>query len=190
MANLGIDLKKVDETQTTNFEPVPNGIYSVQVTGSESKQNKAGTGSFLKIEFTVVDKNYNGRKFWHNFNLFNKSEKAQNIGRAELKRCILACGLSDAVRDSSEMHGKMLRVKIAIADQGGEYGLQNVIKDFYPIQSASMPASKPAEWTQAEIARKQASDKYEEVPGTFRNQEAVYDSANYPVTRPSWMAQD
>lgn len=171
MANLGIDLRQVDETQSTNFEPVPNGIYSVQVTGSESKQNKAGTGSFLKIEFTVVDRNYNGRKFWHNFNLFNPSEKAQNIGRAELKRCILACGLSDAVRDSSEMHGKMLRVKIAIADQGGEYGLQNVIKDFYSIENkytAPAPASQPTQ----------------QAPQVVPAPEVDYSA----VQRPSWMS--
>lgn len=191
MANLGIDLRQVDETQSTNYEPVPNGIYAVQVTGSESKQNKAGTGSYLKIEFTIIDKNFNGRKIWHNFNLFNPSEKAQNIGRAEIKKCIIACGLSDLVRDSSEMHSKMLRVKIAITDQG-EYGLQNVIKDFYSIRAES----KPAEWTQAEIERKQqpaikkTATNYDEIPGTFRTQEAVYDSANSPVTRPSWMAQD
>ena len=188
MAELGFDLRQIDETQTKNFDPIPNGIYTVQITGSEAKQNHKRNGSYVKIEFTIVDKSFNGRKLWHNFNLFNPSETAQNIGRAEIKHCILACGLPDTTKDTSYLHGKMLKVKVAIVDQKNEYGLTNVIKDFLPLDGTKQPAPQNAEQYSPQQPAPHV-DQFQPVPQQPMQQPMQTASVDYTnAPRPSWMA--
>ncbi|MGQ9636057.1 MAG: DUF669 domain-containing protein, partial [Bryobacteraceae bacterium] len=102
MAHLGnFDASQVEPT--TTFDPIPAGKYLAMITASEMKPNKAGTGSYLELVFTIVEGEYKGRQLWGRLNLDNPNELAVKIARAELSAICRAVGVLTP-RDSVELH--------------------------------------------------------------------------------------
>ena len=79
MAFLGFNVDEAPDSQ--DFTVMPAGDYTAMVTASELLSNKAGTGSYLKLELTVIDEKYAGRKLYENLNLDNPSAQAVEIAR-------------------------------------------------------------------------------------------------------------
>ena len=52
-----------------NYDPIPEGTYECVVEKTEMLPTKKGDGSYLKLTFSVIDGQYDGRKFFTNFNL-------------------------------------------------------------------------------------------------------------------------
>ena len=110
MGNLGnVDFNQVSASFGGEREPLPKGEYQLVVEGSEIKMTKAGNGSYAGFTMQVVDGPHQGRKVWLNCNLTNPSEKAEQIGRAELKGLAAACGVTGTLSDTSQLHGRMFR---------------------------------------------------------------------------------
>ena len=113
----------------SSYEPLPEGWYPVQITGAELKETKAGTGQYIKVEYTVVGDNYQGRKVWGMLNIVNPNETAENIGRKQLNQLMAATAL-DSVQDTDEFVGKTLNIKLKIKPASGEYEASNDVKGF------------------------------------------------------------
>ena len=80
MADLrGFDAATIEPRK--NFEPIPAGKYIAAITESEMKPNKAGTGSYLKLTFQVIEGTYKGRLLWARLNLNNPNATAVQIAR-------------------------------------------------------------------------------------------------------------
>lgn len=47
-----------------DFGPVPRGVYVCHATKGELESSRSGTPGY-KIEFTVIDGDFKGRKLWH-----------------------------------------------------------------------------------------------------------------------------
>lgn len=131
MGNLNFD-SAATEPVAMGFEPVPPGWYEFRVTNSEIKETKSGDGRYVKIEFTLE----NNRKHWENFNLWNPSEKAQQIGRGQFSSLCRACGKVGMVRDHEELRGckGMIKLKITPAKDG--YEARNSATEYKAIESA------------------------------------------------------
>jgi hypothetical protein len=66
-------------------DPLPSGTYAAKITGMEVKQNRnTASGYNLALEYTVIEGEFKGRKFFGNLNLWfknpsNAEKEAQTI---------------------------------------------------------------------------------------------------------------
>ncbi len=128
MVNLaGFDASQVEPTST--FDPIPAGKYLAMITASEMKANKAGTGSYLELVFTILEGEHKGRQLWHRLNLENPNELAVKIARAELSAICRATGVLTP-RDSIELHNLPLLIKVGCKRREDTDEIANAIKGF------------------------------------------------------------
>jgi hypothetical protein len=117
------------------FSLLPEGIYRVMINATALKANKNSDGSHVSVEFQVVDGVHKGRKLWHNFNVANPNEKAQNIGRAQMKKFLAAIGITTAIDMATQLptlaKSKTLYVGVEhVKDFRDETRLKEEIKRF------------------------------------------------------------
>ena len=105
--------------------PLPVGFYALVVTRSVLKQTKDGNGKYLEVEFDITEPSEHGnRKFWDKFNIFNKNDVAQRIGREQLSDLLKALGL-DGNAEPEDMIGASVNA----------YLLIDPAKDGYPAKN-------------------------------------------------------
>ena len=140
----GFDANKVEITRGPS-EAVPAGEYLVEIAGSEEKQTRAGTGSYLEFTFKVIEGQYQGHRFWARLNLRNPNPVAVEIAKGELASICRAVGIATP-EDSSDMHGEPLIVRVVqTTSQDGT--VRNEIKGYKPCQdpaTKTQPAKAPA----------------------------------------------
>ena len=128
MADLrGFDAQTVEPNDS--FDPIPNGDYLCIITASEEKATKSGNGSYLELEFEVIDGPFKGRKLWDRLNLANPNELAVKIARATLSAICRAVGIMEP-KDSCELHDLPLSVKVRLDKRSDTDELSNVIKGY------------------------------------------------------------
>jgi hypothetical protein len=91
MAQINFDASQVDPS--VPFEVLPSDKYLVEITKSEMKPTKAGDGSYLEFEYTVIEGQYRGRKVWDRLCLNHPSSKTVEIARANLSTICHAAGV-------------------------------------------------------------------------------------------------
>lgn len=137
---------------STGFDPVPAGKYKVVIAASEEKKTKKGDGSYLQLEFVVIDGEYKNRKLWARLNLNNPNDQAVSIARAELSAICRAVNVRK-IKDSSQLHDIPLVVRVAAKpDDKGE--MRNEIKGYEAVGTAvttspignSSNAASPPPW--------------------------------------------
>lgn len=97
-------------------DPVPEGWYSLMVTGSELVPTKdsATTGNaYLKVEFSIQEGAHKGRKIWANFNIRNSNPVAQEIAFKQLSAVAHAVKVL-MIQDSQQLHGIPLKGRVKI----------------------------------------------------------------------------
>lgn len=145
----GVDLSGFDADTTPDaggFDPIPEGDYEAVISGSEEKPTKAGTGSYLKLEFTIISGEYERRKLWVQLNLNNPNEDAVRIARGELKRICHAVG-KPRPTSSLDLHDIPLLIKVGLKRRDKNdptSDLQNVIKSYKAKAAAPAKSATPA----------------------------------------------
>lgn len=128
MANLGnFNANNVEPSR--DFDPIPAGKYLATITASEMKPNKAGTGEFLELTFTILEGEHKNRQIWGRFNLANPSEMAVKIAQAELAALCRAVGVMTP-RDSVELHNLPLVIKVKCKKRKDSDEIVNEIRGF------------------------------------------------------------
>ncbi len=120
-----------------NFEPIPAGMYEVQITESEVKPSRSG--QMLVLTLDVIGPKYAGRKLWDRLNIQNASQEAQAIAQRALADLFLATGTAPS-RNSEDLHFKPLLARVAIKGDP-TYGPKNVIKAYKPKAAAARAAA-------------------------------------------------
>lgn len=139
MGNLeGFDANNVPPS---SFDVLPAGEYEAVIVSSEMKTTQAGTGEYLKLQLQVLNGEHQNRVLFDNLNIKNPSPKAQEIARGTLSAICRAVGVMEP-KDSSELHNKPLRVKVAV-EKSAEYGEQNRVKAYKPRHAGGQPAATP-----------------------------------------------
>ena len=134
MSNLGINgFDATGIEPSTDFEVIPAGTYVAEITASSMLPNSKGTGEYLKLEFTVLDGPYAGRKLWTQLNLINPSQQAVEIAQRDMSAICHAAGKL-RVQDSIELHNIPMEIGVKVKSSE-EYGPQNVIKGYKGIGS-------------------------------------------------------
>jgi hypothetical protein len=144
MADLGetFDPDTVPESEY-NGEPLPAGMYQVQISESEIAETKAGNGTMLKLTFDVIDGPFTNRKLWDQLCIRHTNAQAQTIAQRALADIFQATGTPPS-RDSEDLHFKPMMVKVTIK-QDETYGPKNEIRAYKPLSAVSAPpAGKPA----------------------------------------------
>lgn len=123
-----------------DFSPLTAGSYICRVTGSEYKDTKAGTGTYFKLELTVIGGEFNSRKLWTNINWTNPNQTAVDIGKKMMKQLCIAVGKPNGIEDTQELHGIPVSCKVAIkGDDTSPFGPQNIVKKFSKAEESSVP---------------------------------------------------
>ena len=137
MAQLNFDASQVDPAQP--IEAIPSDKYNVEITKSELKPTKTGNGSYLELEFTVLDGEYRGRKVWDRLCLNHPTPKTVEIARANLSAICHAVGVMKP-RDSAELHRLPLSINVKLRKDEGTGNIYNEIKG-YAKRESLIPAS-------------------------------------------------
>jgi hypothetical protein len=128
MADLkGFDATKVEPT--TVFDPIPAGKYLAMITASEMKANKAGTGRFLELAFTIIEGEYKNRQLWARLNLENPNELAMKIAQAELSAICRAVGVTTP-NDSVELHNLPIVIRVRCTRRRDTDELTNEVRGY------------------------------------------------------------
>ena len=99
------------------FEPVPAGIYDVQVTDADVKTTKNGDGQYIWLELTIVKTpEYNGRKIFANITVSNPSQKAMDIGRAQIMDLCEIFSFTSGFNDTDMLKNQLLKVKVKVQE--------------------------------------------------------------------------
>ncbi|NLE57347.1 MAG: DUF669 domain-containing protein [Planctomycetes bacterium] len=130
-----LDFNAHDVEPTAVFDPLPAGKYLAAITLSEMKPTKAGTGSYLQLEFTVLDGACKGRKVWDRLCINHPNDLTQKIARGNLSAICRAVGVMQP-RDSVELHNLplVITVKCKKRDDTGE--VTNEVKGYARRESA------------------------------------------------------
>ena len=146
MAKFGFDVSEVDASASVgggSREPIEPGDYTLKALEAEEKETKSG-GTMIKVKFEVVGGMHAGHWIWQNFNITNKSEKAQAIGRQQLVAWATACGKPNA-DDTDKLIDKPFKAAVGISKGTGGYADSNEVKAFlFEEDEKPAAAAKPA----------------------------------------------
>ena len=132
MAQLNFDASQVEPTVA--FEALPSDKYLVEITHSEVKRTKSGDGSYLELEYTVLDGPYRGRKVWDRLCLNHSSQKTVQIARANLSAVCHAVNVLKP-RDSQELHHIPLQITVKTRKEESTGMIFNEVKGYAKRES-------------------------------------------------------
>ncbi len=143
MANLnGFNANDVEPT--TAFDPLPAGKYLAAITASEMKPTKAGDGSYLELELTVLEGEHKDRKLWDRLCLNHPNAQAVQIARGTLSAICRAAGVMQPT-DSVELHNIPLVVTVKVKKRSDNGELANEVAGYAARQAAAgTPQQAPA----------------------------------------------
>ena len=135
MANLnGFNAHEVEPT--TPFEPIPAGKYLAAITASEMKATKKGDGSYLELEFVVLEGDCKDRKVWDRLCVNHPNDLTQKIARGSLSAVCRAVGVMEP-GDSVELHNIPLMISVKCKKRQDNGEITNEVKGYEPKAVAS-----------------------------------------------------
>lgn len=126
-----------------SFEAIPRGEYLAMVTESEMKPTKANDGSYLEFVWQIVDGEFKGRNLWSRLNLNNKNQQAVDIAKRELGDICKAARVLRP-KDSGELHGIPIVLKVGVEKRSDNGELTNNIKGYAAAANAATAPAAPA----------------------------------------------
>jgi cytochrome c biogenesis protein ResB len=139
----GMNYNAENEETMQDYTPVPSGEYLAIATNSEDKETKDKQGSYLQIEWTIVDGLHSGRKLWSRLNLDNNNYTAVKLAKMELATICKATGVLTP-NDSAEFHGIPVVLTVGVEKNKKTEEMQNRIKNYKPAKEPKKSSSKEA----------------------------------------------
>ncbi len=128
MADLkGFNANEVEPTAA--FEPLPASKYLAAITASEMKPTKKGDGSYLQLEYTVLEGDCQGRKVWDRLCISHPNDMTQNIARGNLSAICRAVDVMQP-KDSVELHNLPLVITVRCKKREDNGEIANEIKGY------------------------------------------------------------
>ncbi len=133
MAQLNFDTNTAPKREN-NYELLPAGWYTAQVTESEIVPLKSGLGQALKLTFEVLSDGYRNRKVWARLNIQHRgSPEAERIANEQLRELCESVGIV-RMNDTVELHNKPVQIKVKIRkDDSGQYEDQNEVTGYKSV---------------------------------------------------------
>lgn len=112
------DINTLPSGNTGDFSPLPPGWYTAAITQADLRPTKDGTGQYVAVRYDITGPTHQGRVVYANLNIKNKNPKAEEIARQQLGDIMRAIGMTQ-VRDTDELLGAQLQIKLKIREQEG-----------------------------------------------------------------------
>jgi hypothetical protein len=143
MANLnGFDANQVEPN--AGFDPIPADKYVAMVTGSQTKPTKNGDGSYLELEFTVLEGQYKDRKVWDRLCLNHPKPETVKFARSNLSALCRAVGVLQP-KDSCDLHNLPLVITVRCKKREDTGDITNEVKGYAARKSAVAPAPQASQ---------------------------------------------
>lgn len=114
------------------IDAIPTGWYSVSIDESQMKPTRDGTGAYLQLRFNVLQGQYSGRKIFCRLNLQNSNEMTVQIAKGQLSAIAHSVGVVQ-VQDSSQLHGRPMKIKVVKKPASNGYEATNEVTGFRDI---------------------------------------------------------
>jgi hypothetical protein len=150
---MSVDLSSINVTglqANVPFDPLPGGWYNCVISSGERQPSSGGNGDLMKLELTVIDGPYAGRKIFDQLNLWNSSPVASEIAHKTLKAIYDAHGVP-GVHNIAELYNKPMKVKVqlkgpetktdAVGNVTAQYDASNKVKGYDHINSQHVLAA-------------------------------------------------
>lgn len=142
MASFSFETGSVEKRES-NYELLPLGWYTAQISESSVVSLKSGNGQAIKLTFDILSEGYRGRKVWAQLNVRHTNPKAETIAQQQLRELCEAIGLA-RFTDTVELHNKPVQIKIKVRkDDTGQYEDQNEVTGYKPANGAAVAPSVP-----------------------------------------------
>ena len=140
MAQLPQAANSEENNSTGGFDVLPEDDYICMLTKSEWMDNKAKTGRYIYMEFTIVEGEHKGMKFFERLNLVNPNPVAVRIANQKMNQLCAACLLTD-IDDTEELHGIPVLLSVGINEnEDSDFPAQNEIKKFSNVDGEDFDA--------------------------------------------------
>ena len=137
------DPNAVDRSAAKDFDVIPAGEYPAKIIETKEYPNNKGTGRILELVWEIIDGQFKNRRIWQRLNYIHQNSTAQAIAQAQLAQVTDACGIQHALRDTSAIEHRPMRIKVKVkTDKTGQYDPQNEVAKVMPY--AGNPAGAPA----------------------------------------------
>ena len=144
---------------TNNYEPIPPGEYDASIERAEIKDTKAGTGSYIEVEFLFTSPPVEGRKAWGRYTMTNPNDEAVRIGLEQLSELMLAVGLTGDGHQPDDLLQKQCKLNMGIKTRKDNGEKESYIRYAKPLVGQSKPTAKAA-MPNAQVKK----DDYADVP--------------------------
>jgi hypothetical protein len=140
MAQFNFDTNTAPKSER-NFELLPAGWYTAQVTESEIVPLASGLGQALKLTFEVLQDGYRNRKVWARLNIQHSgSPEAERIANEQLRDLCESIGVV-RMSDTVELHNKPTQIRVKIReDKTGKYEPQNEVIGYKSVGGSAAHA--------------------------------------------------
>lgn len=133
------DFEQQNEQQT--FTPIPTGDYIIALDRTEKKSSQSGT-EYLEFAFTIMEGQYQGRKLWERFYIYNSKPGSVTFGKRMIASIVRATGKTQ-IHDTEELVGSTFLAHIVSETYNGQD--RNTIKSYKPVPSLD---SKPSDMSE------------------------------------------
>ena len=146
----GFDMQAAaSQGNSGSFEPIPAGVYPLEVSNCELKQSRAGN-PMIACSFTVTEGQYVNRKIFMNYNVGHPSEKPRLIAQQQFARLCLAAGFQ-AIQDDTQLIGARVMGRVGVRPPANGYDASNTIFDFQPMAQTTTAAPRVQQRTQQAV---------------------------------------
>lgn len=132
-----------EELNSNDFDrtPLPEGKYPVEILDSDYRDAKSGNGSYVMVEFSVLDPDFIGKKIWANYNIINTNPVAQGIGEQQFAKLCLAALGKPSCTDTDELIGRQVVLGVGFEKNDPT---RNRVKWSEPAASAAVAPTRPS----------------------------------------------
>ncbi len=184
-------------------DPFPLGWYVAVLLKLDVGPTSDGQGTKANGEFEIFDGPYKGRKVYHNFNMQNQSEKAQEIGHKQMSALCHAVEVM-VPEVPEQLYGRPMKIRCKVTPADGQYEAKNEITAFKtvndptavsaPVAEKALNPSVPQQskpWVApAAAAAQQPAQSWAQPAGAQPWQQPAAAAPAQPVqTAPAWNAQ-
>ena len=142
MATLNFDAGEVEPN--VGFEVIPADKYVAMITASQMKPTKNGDGSYLELEFTILEGQYKDRKIWDRLCLNHPKPDTVKFARGNLSALCRAVGVMQP-RDSADLHNLPLVINVRCKKRDDNGELANEIRSYEARKSAVAQAPQASQ---------------------------------------------
>lgn len=143
MASLGTFNAFEHSTEQSEYTLLPDGIYKLEVTASEVKED--GPVTTLSVTYGVTaPEEFKGQRFMSWMDIKNPDAEKLGRGQRDLAKLVRAVGASTSPQDSEEFHfieftAKVKKGEAGVSKAGNAYKARNSISRFYFPDEESVP---------------------------------------------------